>query len=50
MCFFARLQGLSRIKSALADEALDAPSAPAAFERLVKQADAEGWLPAEFSS
>lgn len=44
------MQGLSRIKSALGDEALDAPSAPAAFERLVKQAEADGWLPAEFNS
>lgn len=43
-------QGLNRIKSALADEALDAPSAPAAFDKLIKQAEAEGWLPAEFSS
>jgi hypothetical protein len=44
------VQGLNRIKSALADEALDAPSAPAAFDKLIKQAAAEGWLPAEFSS
>jgi hypothetical protein len=43
-------QGLSRIRSALADEALDAPSAPAAFDKLIKQAEAEGWLPAEFNS
>lgn len=43
-------QGLSRIKAALADEALDAPTAPTAFEKLIKQAEAEGWLPAEYNS
>jgi hypothetical protein len=42
-------QGLSRIKAQLADEALDAPAAPVAFERLLSQAAAEGWLPAELS-
>lgn len=40
-------QGLSRVESRLADEALDAPAAPAAFEALLARADKEGWLPAE---
>jgi hypothetical protein len=42
-------QGLGRIKGALADETLDAPSAPAAFAKLLQQAEAEGWLPQEYS-
>jgi hypothetical protein len=42
------LQGLGRIKAALADEALDAPSAPSAFAQLLQQAEAEGWLPPEY--
>ncbi|WIA38524.1 hypothetical protein OEZ86_001845 [Tetradesmus obliquus] len=40
-------QGLKRIKDSMADETLDAPGAPAAFEKLLAQAAAEGWLPAE---
>lgn len=42
-------QGLTRIKAALADEALDAPSAPKAFDKLLQQAEADGWLPQEYS-
>lgn len=44
------LQGLKRIKDSLADEALDAPGAPAAFKKLLDQAATEGWLPPEMSS
>jgi hypothetical protein len=43
-------QGLGRIKTALADEALDAPSAPAAFTALLGRAAKEGWLPAEYQA
>lgn len=43
-------QGLSRVKALLADEALDAPRAPAAFATLLQQAGAEGWLPAEYDN
>jgi programmed cell death protein 4 len=43
-------QGLKRIQNQLADEALDAPGAPTAFAKLLEQAAAEGWLPAEMSS
>ncbi|GBF95677.1 hypothetical protein Rsub_08659 [Raphidocelis subcapitata] len=40
-------QGLQRVKARLADEALDAPHAPAAFETLLARAGREGWLPQE---
>jgi hypothetical protein len=46
-CFY---QGLGRVKSRLGEDALDAPHAPAAFEKLVKQGQADGWLPADFAS
>ncbi|KAF8061907.1 MRF1 [Scenedesmus sp. PABB004] len=45
-----RGQGLARVRDLLADEALDAPGAPAAFEKLLAQAGAEGWLPQEMAS
>jgi len=41
--------GMSRVKSRLADDTLDAPKAPAAFEKLVQQGQAEGWLPTDFA-
>jgi hypothetical protein len=44
------LQGLKRIKDSMADETLDAPGAPAAFDKLLAQAAAEGWLPAEMAA
>jgi hypothetical protein len=44
------LQGLKRIKDSMADETLDAPGAPAAFDKLLAQAAAEAWLPAEMAA
>eukprot|EP00878_Enallax_costatus_P006760 GHUV01007086.1.p1 GENE.GHUV01007086.1~~GHUV01007086.1.p1 ORF type:complete len:655 (+),score=257.56 GHUV01007086.1:532-2496(+) len=43
-------QGLKRVQDRLADEALDAPAAPAAFAKLLEQAGNEGWLPPEMSA
>ncbi|KAF6262938.1 armadillo-type protein [Scenedesmus sp. NREL 46B-D3] len=43
-------QGLKRIKDSMADKTLDAPGAPAAFDKLLAQAAAEGWLPAEMAA
>eukprot|EP00879_Flechtneria_rotunda_P002298 GHRR01002491.1.p1 GENE.GHRR01002491.1~~GHRR01002491.1.p1 ORF type:complete len:322 (+),score=143.64 GHRR01002491.1:106-966(+) len=42
-------QGLTRIRNSLEDEALDAPGAPAAFNKLLATAAAEGWLPPEMA-
>ncbi|KIY94687.1 hypothetical protein MNEG_13274 [Monoraphidium neglectum] len=43
-------QGLGRVRSRLADEALDAPAAPAAFGALLERAGKEGWLPPELKA
>jgi hypothetical protein len=52
LCFSCciAVQGLKRIKDSMADETLDAPGAPAAFEKLLAQAAAEGWLPPEMAA
>jgi hypothetical protein len=38
------------VRSRLADEALDAPAAPAAFGALLERAGKEGWLPPELKA
>lgn len=43
------VQGFKLVKSTLDDIKLDLPQAPAIFPNIVKQAQAEGWLSAQFS-